>query len=412
MKVLIAGGGLAGLSAAWELHKHGHETIVFEAKNRVGGRAYSHTFENGSTVELGGEYVFPDYFAVRRLAAEIGIPIVSHGVSFFRRETNGVRLGLHEMLETRSRLGSTLREMLRSGAQRISTDDLFREVCGEHFRSDPVYRQNVTALQSDPSSMSAEALFNSGMTTVENYLEDGGRFVGGNQAVPRELARRLDTKIRLESPVSGVSQSSTGVEFVLADGSRVAGDAAVLAVPLPILREMELDFEWTSGQQEALTHRDMGEGWKFGAMLTEGVDLGGVGVQSSEIFAWSWQSRSRDGETRQAALSGVGGTSETLQAVRASEGPEGYIDVLRRERPGLELVGEVKFQNWAADPWTRGSYSMPNLEWTPADDLAFDELAGRVAIAGEHTKMATLSYAVETGWRAAGLVRRLDAAAS
>ena len=40
-KVLIIGGGIAGLCAATELLRHGKEVCVLEAKMRLGGRIYT-----------------------------------------------------------------------------------------------------------------------------------------------------------------------------------------------------------------------------------------------------------------------------------------------------------------------------------------------------------------------------------
>lgn len=60
-KVLILGGGMAGITAARTLHDQGiDDFIVIEARHEVGGRMLSHTFgEPGRqyTVELGANWV-------------------------------------------------------------------------------------------------------------------------------------------------------------------------------------------------------------------------------------------------------------------------------------------------------------------------------------------------------------------
>jgi monoamine oxidase len=55
--VIIVGAGLAGLCAAYELKKLGYTVSVYEARHRVGGRAYSFRFARNKIVEGGGELI-------------------------------------------------------------------------------------------------------------------------------------------------------------------------------------------------------------------------------------------------------------------------------------------------------------------------------------------------------------------
>ncbi len=61
-KVIIIGAGLAGLSAAFELTRAGHDVIVFEAQSRPGGRVRTlrAPFADGLYAEAGATRI-PDH---------------------------------------------------------------------------------------------------------------------------------------------------------------------------------------------------------------------------------------------------------------------------------------------------------------------------------------------------------------
>src|SRR5918992_974391 len=54
-RVIIIGAGLAGLVAGLELKRQGHQPLILEAQNRVGGRIYTlRSFAPGLYAEAGG----------------------------------------------------------------------------------------------------------------------------------------------------------------------------------------------------------------------------------------------------------------------------------------------------------------------------------------------------------------------
>src|SRR5919202_3174676 len=71
--VAIVGAGLAGLTAARELHAKGLEPVVLEARDRVGGRTLNESLGDGQVVEVGGQWIGPTQDRIAALAREVGV---------------------------------------------------------------------------------------------------------------------------------------------------------------------------------------------------------------------------------------------------------------------------------------------------------------------------------------------------
>jgi monoamine oxidase len=77
VRVVVAGAGFAGLTAADRVAQAGHEVVVLEARDRVGGRVWSQELVPGdprTVVERGGEFVLDGYDLMRAVAGELGLP--------------------------------------------------------------------------------------------------------------------------------------------------------------------------------------------------------------------------------------------------------------------------------------------------------------------------------------------------
>src|SRR5881296_2735010 len=71
--VCVVGAGYAGLTAARRLAGAGRSVIVLEARDRVGGRIWTHHLSDGSTIDRGGAFLAPGHDAIHELAKEVGV---------------------------------------------------------------------------------------------------------------------------------------------------------------------------------------------------------------------------------------------------------------------------------------------------------------------------------------------------
>ena len=87
MKVAVIGAGISGIQAALLLQAQGAEVIVFEARNRVGGRIETIS-DYGAIYEAGGEWIDADqpllHALVRKYAGELDEAVREPALVFYQ----------------------------------------------------------------------------------------------------------------------------------------------------------------------------------------------------------------------------------------------------------------------------------------------------------------------------------------
>ncbi|RDE07786.1 flavin monoamine oxidase family protein [Pelagibacterium lacus] len=406
MEVIIAGAGLAGMYAAWLLERAGHDVQVLEASHRVGGRTWSHKLSNGEVVERGGEYIGPDQHLIRRVCAELELPLIPHGIVFNRRwMAEGTRYSTEQLAEAEQQLHGTIDGFTERGRHNASLLDAARETWGnDAYVEHPVWIRIATSLANDPGKVSARGYLTRERGRRSVYLEHGARVLSGNQAITLEIEKRLSKPVLLGHRVTSVQQDAGKVTLETSNGTSFVADFAVIAIPLLPLREVVKDVELPEIMRGAIDARVMGAAAKISA-ATEGSGPP-MGVQYPGALWWTWNSLASDDDCGREAVTAFAGGQRTVEELALEDGGMGWKTKISSYRTDLTISDEIIVTDWTQDPLIGGGYSAPGVAWKPEFATAFEEAAGRIAIAGEHTSESSMNGSLRSGERAANALLR------
>jgi monoamine oxidase len=223
--------------------------------------------------------------------------------------------------------------------------------------------------------------------------------------VAQEIARRLGDRVRLRWPVVAVEHDERGATVRCVDGEAVEAAAVVVAIPVPLLRELDLRPALPAPTVAALERTLFGDAAKLHVPLAAAPRPGRMASPSA--LWWCWTSASPSSDAAAPVLSCFAGGAEAIAAVGAGEGPDSWAAQALALRPDVSPAGGAFVTHWGAEPWTRGSYSAPAIGFTPEDDAALVARWGSVVLAGEHTAgaaSASMNGAAASGARAAATI--------
>jgi monoamine oxidase len=397
--VVIVGAGLAGLQLATALVRGGRDVVVVEARDRVGGRVFSHRFANGQWCERGAEFIDESHERVLALARSLGVRLLDRGAAedpaaeLLDVGGRTSPLTAHpEALAALTAFESAIEALpspwdaagdepdpeRHTASPAWPADGALTALPEAHaagrYASTYVGRAIRTEWMLPPAELSQVAVAaRRPIIGRERY-----RVAGGNDQLATGLAGRLGDVVRLSAPVREVDADG---RVQLANGRMLVGEALVVTVPLPVLSRI-----WPDAPT-ALTAVGYGVGGKvsfqFGRRLWRDYGRNGS-VHSDRAWGQLWDTTDvQPGDS--GVLTALLSSHDGAALLAFTDLRQRLLADIERIFPGARgLAGEVVVTDWTNDPWSLGCYSAPAPGQLEAAWPLMHQPHGRLWLAGEH----------------------------
>lgn len=278
-KVIVVGGGIAGLSCGYDLMTRGHEVVVLEASGRPGGhvRTVYDPLADGLYADVGAEhFYYPGYTLYWKYMQEFGLPHIA-----YPRRDNMVRfLGgkLHTEQDLHSKanlaqLGLNQREIdflserlwwdlvllyIQPYVDRVRDEndpfsaglnDLDQISLTDLLRRDGASPAAIEFAGGNGSAL--QVIWNAAIKKLRGtplLTKKLFRLAGGNQRMTDAFAARLKERLRLGCPVLAIEHGASGVRVryrEFGEEKTMEADHLVSCVSLVVLRQMPVTPRWT-----------------------------------------------------------------------------------------------------------------------------------------------------------------------
>ncbi len=440
VKIVILGGGIAGLVSAYELGKAGFHCTVLEARERPGGRNW--TVRNATTVEFidgtkqTAMYSSPDsyfnagparlpsihktmlgYCKQLDVALEVFVNTNRSTLMVSDQAFGGKPVEQRQVInDTRGHIAELLAKCVNQGAldQELTKED--RERLLDLLRSfgdlRPGYdypgseRAGVARLpgagdvtETERPCLDLHSLLDANLwidTTHEETLDMQATMfqpVGGMDHIPYAFAKKLGKAIQFKSVVKEIRKSDNGVKVVYtqhgAEKSIVA-DYCICALPVNLLKSIANDFSPQVKQAIANTHYNDSYkiAWEAKRFWeTENNIYGGISWLQGGPINMVWYPSGKMHSDVGVLLSGYG-----LQSLPAFNRLPNMEAKLAASRAAVETLhpGHGKdlsspmYVVWEKIPYNQGAWISSFGDYYSGPYRAFLEPDERIYFAGDH----------------------------
>jgi monoamine oxidase len=368
---IIIGGGFSGLAAAYKLTSMGVKVTVLEARNRIGGRVFSHKPEGGDglTIELGAEWVGASHERIISLCDTFGLTLDNN-----QFESDITISGVHkkhqewdfdpvmkEFWDNKSKIWEKLTDRQK---QKLDKTDWWRYLSNLGIsEKDMQIRELLDSTDFGESirQTSAYAAFAEYAESSEKNEMDL-KIRGGNALLAQKLSDAIGIeKIKLNHTVKSVEQSvKNGVTVMCEGGVKFEAEKLICAIPTFSL----LKIKWKPGLPQltldALQELQYARIGKYPILFSERFwereDFDMITDTSAHYFYHATKGQS--GKNGVLTCYATGDKGEVLASIDKSQRLEIILDALRPAFGNIKkYVKEDMIYYWGQDKFSAGAYA-------------------------------------------------------
>lgn len=411
----VIGAGAAGLSAARTLAAANNEVVVFEARDRPGGRAFSDYSLGPHPVELGAEFIHGERVSTWDWVNEFGVPTTGEAHRYHMWfhlggkliDTRAAReyLGTDPLLALQ-RLAARWQAEARPETSLDHAFELWPEISGK-----PLTAEGRALIANYIAELAASDIQDLGTHRYDTASQDRGlehfRLLDGYSNLMQQTAKALD--IRYSTPVRRIRWDERGVEVTSAVTTE-RFDGAVVTLPLGVLKRGTVEFDPPLPQAKL----DAIARINAGSISKVVLKFDRVRWPNDFTFLWTPLStqlwwRPGQGQPNEAAILTAffgGSAAKALEGASTSEATDEAVrhlsDILGA--PMAAHLQDSRYLAWGAEEHTLMGYSsLPPHGKGLREALAAP--VGALHFAGEATSLthaATVDGAIDSGRIAAG----------
>ena len=420
-RVIIIGAGFAGLASANYLLKKKVDFVILEARNRIGGRVFSHVMDEKENlvVELGAEWVGNSHHRLQELCIDFGLELINN-----QFDSHLIYKGQYykpnewdysEEWKTKfSSIINNYDKLTKPQKERIDKMDWWRFLVENGCEGRDLDLRELL----DSTDFGESIRHVSAYAALSEYAESSEKnemdlkIKGGNSMLAKKIAEKIGMdKIKLQCPVNRIVQNTKGgVKVYCENGQVFTGDKIICTAPTFAVKKIKWEPGLPTDQLNAMNELQYARINKNPLLFTErfwkeeGFDM--VTDQSPHYFYHATKNQS----SKKGVL--ISYSIGEKAAVVANQNDDWKTNMILQTlqphfgdiKPYLEKQANYY---WGNDQFSHGAYALYGKgQWFGVRPI-LQRSHIHTHFAGEHLAdwQGFMEGAIETGEDAAGRIR-------